>query len=95
MSAAIQRSACASGSSAGATGSNPFSKALSATSSGVSRAGRRWSEVMVRLCPESGRKYRTKYRSRRVSLAAMSPFAGTDTWPEKPYPDMAKRTNPK
>ena len=32
------------------------SSAASAASSGVSEAGRRWGEVMARLCPESGRK---------------------------------------
>ena len=32
------------------------SRASSATSSGVSEVGRRWGEVMARLCPESARK---------------------------------------
>ena len=54
--AAMQRSASLSVNSTGATGSTPFSRASSALSSGVSEVGRRWGEVMARLCPESGRK---------------------------------------
>ena len=51
ISAAMQRSASASGSSTGATGSTPFSRAASAASSGVSEAGRRWGEVDRGLTP--------------------------------------------
>ena len=54
--AAMQRNASPSVNSTGATGSTPFSRASSATSSGVSEVGRRWGEVMTRLCPESRRK---------------------------------------
>ena len=54
--AAMQRSASLSVNSNGATGSNPFSRASSAMSSGVSEVGGRWGKVMARLCPESGRK---------------------------------------
>ena len=53
-----------SGSSTGATGSTPCSRASSATSSGVSEVGRRCGEVMARLCPEIGPEInRTGYRS--------------------------------
>ena len=46
----------ASRSSAGATGTTPFSSAASAASSGVSEVGKRWCEVMARLCPKLDRK---------------------------------------
>ena len=56
ISAAMLRSASASGSSLGMTGLRPFNRAASATSSGVSEAGKRWFEVIGRVCPESGWK---------------------------------------
>ena len=56
ISAAMQRKASCNGSAVGGTGSSASSKAVSAASSGVSEAGRRWCGVIARLCPESGRK---------------------------------------
>ena len=46
ISAAIKPIACASGSSTGGTAARSRSKAASAASSGVSKAGRRWDEVI-------------------------------------------------
>ena len=72
--AALPRAA----SSTGATGSTPFSRASSATSSGVSEVGRRWGEVMARLCPESGAEInRTGYRS-----PSAPPFGHVDAAPK-------------
>jgi hypothetical protein len=53
MSAAMQRSASASGSSIGATGLRSRSKAASARSSGVSAAGRRWAGFIESFFPLS------------------------------------------